>query len=427
MYDLAGSCSDCGDRHRLLQGRYFLAAVMVLCSGLMGCSSDAPPANGVSIRDSAGIQIVESASAAWSTGVPGWELDSIPTVEINGDPEHQEYFLFFVVGAQLLENGYIVVADRGNEQLVVFDSLGGFVETVGRPGEGPGEFSSVLDIFRCVGDTLMVREALRMSVLDSRPRFVRTELIAGRLVESRGVMEGVWPDCSAILINDTPYELPTPGQGIHQQTMVLQWSALDGSRRDTVVVAPGPDLFPAEMVGRLVSQEMAFGKEPVWAVDGELVYFGAAARFEITAFNRNGALQRIIRWDAPLSPVTDADVRDVEEQYRATVAEFPQEAAFRPAPDHFPIPEYKPAYGGLLVDDRGNLWVRLYRENIYEPPPTAAERNWAIIDASGRWLGTIRIPDGLKVLAVQRDLVVGVFADENDVEHVRLYRIRKLG
>ena len=205
--------------------------VLLFGIAVAGCSSDAPSTAGVSIRDSSGIRIILNAAPLWSSNAPNWTLDSIPGITIEGGPRTAEYFLDRVRAVQRTEEGLIVVANSGGRQVLMFDSLGNFIEGIGGPGDGPGEFSSMFGLYQCAGDTLIVYEGVRLSMLDSRGAFVRTELIAGRLAGGRGNLEGIANDCSAVLLVEARERPPRPGEGVHQLATTLYWSALDGSAR----------------------------------------------------------------------------------------------------------------------------------------------------------------------------------------------------
>jgi hypothetical protein len=81
------------------------------------------------------------------------------------------------------------------------------------------------------------------------------------------------------------------------------------------------------------------------------------------------------------------------------------------------LPETKPAYGRLLVDSEGNLWVADYSEERDD------EGSWSVFDPEGRFLGAVETPTGGRVQQIGSDFVLGVWRDEFDVEYVRLYEL----
>lgn len=396
---------------------------------VLGCterSSDAS-STGYTIWDSAGVRIVETRVSLWSSGIPRWTVDSVPAVEIVGDAPDGSYYLFGAFYIQQLENGGLVVGNRGTSELLMFDAGGDFLHSVGGPGEGPGEFYGVYGLHRCDGDSLVVDEGRRVSFFDAQGRFVRTDRVLGQLTDSPGRIEGVSPDCSALLLFSQRYRPASPGEGVYRLTQTLSWASLDGGLVDTLVSFPGEERVPWNMAGQLESAVLPYGKEPVWALGGDRVYLGLSDRFEVRVFDRTGSLLEIRRWGAEAQPVTDAEWDAFAEQRRTYRRENPSRAWIYPPPEHFPVPETKPAYARFLVDDEGNLWVQHYPpwDDPIGMPSATGDQNWSVLDRTGRWLGEIRMPPDLDVRAVHRDHVIGLSRDEHDVERIRLYAVNK--
>ena len=84
-----------------------------------------------------------------------------------------------------------------------------------------------------------------------------------------------------------------------------------------------------------------------------------------------------------------------------------------------PVPETFPAYGGIAVSVEGYLWVREY------DLPGAEANNWSVFDAEGTLLGTLGLPPRFRPLDIGPDYILGVWRDEDDVEHVRMYDLVK--
>ena len=84
-----------------------------------------------------------------------------------------------------------------------------------------------------------------------------------------------------------------------------------------------------------------------------------------------------------------------------------------------PVPSEKPAYGGLLSDEVGNLWVGVW--TLYPEVP----EQWTILDPAGGWLGSLVMPGRFFPFAIGEDWVLGVETDELDVEYVVLYPLNK--
>jgi hypothetical protein len=49
--------------------------------------------------------------------------------------------------------------------------------------------------------------------------------------------------------------------------------------------------------------------------------------------------------------------------------------------------------------------------------------SWRVFDKAGKWLGTVTLPARFNPMDIGTDYVLGLWRDEDDVEHVRMYRL----
>jgi len=317
-----------------------------------------------------------------------------------------------------------MVGNSGTNELLWFDSLGGYERTTGGRGEGPGEFRAILDIFFCSGDNFVVNEGRRLSFFDAGGGFLGTVPAAGHLYSAYGAVQGISTDCGSALVVDGDYAPPTPGSGIHQLKQVLFWVDLRTASKDTILSFPGRDLYPWEVDGQYVSVRLPFGKRPVWATDGTRMAFASSGGNEVHEFDRSGSLVRIIRWDTPTRLVSRKEI----DRFRAEREEFlrqdPSNAWDIPPVGHFPIPREMPTLSRLLIDGLGNLWVRQYlHDDLYENTPQ--NQQWWVFDSGGEWLGEIRVEAGLEITTLFRETAAVVALDDQDVESVAVFRLVK--
>ncbi len=70
-----------------------------------------------------------------------------------------------------------------------------------------------------------------------------------------------------------------------------------------------------------------------------------------------------------------------------------------------------PAFGEQVVaDTHDNVWV----QDFAGPGETATQ--WSVFAADGRWLGSLDLLPGLRVLTIASDRLVGLRRDRLDVE-----------
>lgn len=396
------------------------AAVLVLLIAMSaGCGSDrAGASTRVTRTDSSGVEIVQVSAPVWeSDSASRWQIEGTPAVEIGGSEGDTTQQLYRVAGVHILQDGTVAVADGGFLQVRFYSPDGEFRNVVGRRGDGPGEFRTIRGFFGCPADSLIIENFSTLEVLNRDGSYVRSEPVAGRLQERNLALEGISANCEAVLT-----------RVIYRDALArvsLFWADRATASRDSITSITAIPIIERQGV----PVALPFGSWASWSVAGDGV-FVTDGDTEIRYYGRNSGLIRIIRWTADRDPVTAADRARFEEFRDRRLRENPRRNDI-PSDNEFSFPAEKPAVSGMISDEVGNLWLRSYPDDSpgyvnqiiqgpHRPPET-----WTVVDSSGVVLGNVAIPQGLQVLEVQRDFVIGIYRDELDVQSVRLHRIIK--
>jgi hypothetical protein len=391
---------------------------LALAAGF-GCTRVTDAVETVVVRDSSGVRIVENQAPAWGDSQGGWVVDPTPEIVIPGDFGEPEHYLFGIYDVVRLGDGDVVVANRGTAQLFFFDSLGRFVRAVGRRGDGPGEFQQVFGLFRCENETLVVLELSRMSVLDREGAFLNTvPLLTPGMPQSRSV-DAVSNDCGAGLFWVNVSHRPELVLGVNDMVATLLWTDFGDGSRDTIATVVRDRVHIWKRGEERLDIPIPFAERATWTASGDEVVVGHGGSFELEVFGRSGRLQQVVRWHASRPPLSRLNRDEFAESLEAFFEQHPDEREYWPPVARIPLPEAKAAYTRVLSDSEGTIWVQ---QSGRWPGRSQA---WWVFDASGRWLGAVGMPVGLRVLAIDDEFVIGVFRDEFDVEHVRLHRLTK--
>jgi hypothetical protein len=97
-----------------------------------------------------------------------------------------------------------------------------------------------------------------------------------------------------------------------------------------------------------------------------------------------------------------------------------------------PRDEQVPQLAGLLIDDRGDIWVKTYDpaadpiwlKHSWADRPGAGG-DWRVVRPGGHVLGIVGVPARVIPMDVRGDELVGVALDSLDVERVVVDRIRR--
>ena len=137
------------------------ACELVIALALSVCACDRPPpepeSSGVTIRDSAGIRIVENHTPVW-TSADFWIVDPEPEFVLgHGAPGDSAHLVWNIRQAGMLSDGRVaMLSPGGDRKVLVFEPSGRLSAAFGRAGRGPGEFYYPLRLQVLPGDTIVV-------------------------------------------------------------------------------------------------------------------------------------------------------------------------------------------------------------------------------------------------------------------------------
>lgn len=387
----------------------FLSVVFI------SCGAAPPDAEVFRIPESAASEVIESHAPSWQPGEE-WRLSSSPILEIGVEDGEIHYLFSGIVGAIRLDDGRIVVADRGSNQVRIFDERGEFIRAVGGEGKGPGEFEHIRGLSRCGADSIFAFDLnWQTKIFD-----LAGELVREMRIHEPGSMGGPYAlSCSRtghFVITGWGEQTSIEARMIGLYRATAPISILD---RDGELLLDLGEFPSSERIGHQHgSNPHPFGKSTVLALGPERVYVGTGDVFEIMVYSFDGELVRLIR-----GPAEDLQIRSehLAAYRRQRISQV--DAARRPALERelqeMPMPRTFPAFSALRLDTDGNLWVRKFRRPLERQPI------WAVFSPEGGLLGEVVMPAGLGVMEIGSDYVLGVQRDDFGIERVLLYYLEK--
>ena len=401
-----------------------------------GACSDVARSASASVVDSAGVQVVTNGVGSIEAAET-WSFPEAPAVAI-GSGVDPEVPLVRVASVVPLEEGRVAVVMR--EHVQVFNADGSLAATLGRQGQGPGEFSAPASVVPIGGDSLAVwdQNRRRVSVFTGDGRFVR-ELDLSELVPlspmaapSLDVLTAytyLLPSASGSLIL-FGVGMTGPGTGVRRIEVPTYRISTTGELLATMGPFPGEETFNFG-AGQGGVFPYPFSANTVGAAAGEALAVGTAEATEFRVYDAAGRLERIVRWPDHDRTVAGPFLTDWTDFVDDWLAKRPaqQASAIREMMERIPRAERFPAYDGLISSDDGDIWVAEYAgeyTSLYPPrnlgPPA---RRWLVFDREGLLIATVQTPEGFQPHAVRNGLVWGVHTDELNVESVQAYRIQR--
>lgn len=311
-------------------------------------------------------------------------------------------------------DGRMYIADAGARHIKVVSAEGKLLSTIGRPGQGPGDFGIIGPIYidkeQLVVPDPMLRRVSTFT-LDGRP--IRTWSVPAVSAGEPGSMH---PMRDSVVVFASAAR--TNSLGLHESELSIVVRVHSVPRVDTLIrYRDDIALWSQRGAGLWNGLTAGFGAGGAWATWGDSVVavadgYGGAVRWY--GVDRRGArLLRTASLDRVARPTTKSDMVVVQASFLATHT-APRYAGMSVEFDGVP-PRWSVARHALFADD-GSLWIGS-TERI------GSDVAWTVFAPGARTKTVVLLPADFDLRAVRGDLLYGS-GTTDEVPVVRLYRRR---
>jgi hypothetical protein len=410
------------------------ATLLAACSGASGPTAHEWQAAYDTIGDT--IVVRTESGSVW-----GDTADLVADLTIGQFEGPDEYIFGSLSSLAVAQDGSIYTFDRQAMELRKYGPDGTYLRTFGREGGGPGEYKRPDGGLAVLSDgRVVLRDPgnTRLTVYSGDGEYLEGWRIRGSFNTSRRLYRDTADAVYPMILLD-------PQADVTEWTYGLVQYSSDGTAGDTLA-APGYDYEPQQLVARERTDDgtntsvnsVPFSPNDFWTFSplGYMVG-GLSTRYAIELFVAPDRVLRIERLNLEPAPVLAAEKDERERISTANLRRTQPNWRWNGPP----IPETKPPFAGVLIGERGRLWVRLHQEayqiEAAEPeselaPGEIPERTWIepvafdVFEPDGRYLGMVRAPRGFSTSptpVVRGDTVWAVVRDDLDVPYINRFHI----
>lgn len=385
------------------------------------------PTSAQQVRDSAGIRIVSYARA--DAPEQRWALDATPMLQIGGTTDEGPSAFADIMGVVRLGDGRIAVANQRPSEIRLFDASGRFLRSLGRNGQGPGEFNLILWRLLRSADTLIgIDNSMRAQVFDPLGE-LRRSLPRARPPASRG--------------NPARLAFDADGSAVVQAVELTSQTTAPDADVFLRITRESPDAERHVEILRLLSYRPiavrgaaprfeVYGPRGAVVASGTRICSGYTAVLALTCHDREGRPVIVIRRAVAPREITEEDRVHFREAYlAANKGTDPRViASIKESNRLTQFANRAPAFGRMVLATSGELWVSEFdrSEGSLGPPgfrTRAAPLRWSVFADDGTWLSDIVLPARFTPHEMGFDYVIGASLDTDDVERITMYRIRR--
>ena len=330
-----------------------------------------------------------------------------------GNQQDENYLFYKVRDIQVGKNGNIHVLDSGNHRVQCFDKNGNYLLTIGRKGEGPGEFNNPfkLQIDDETGNIYINDGFRKIKIFDKEGNYINKDIVA------EGMLSGFYLDSDRNIWG----KFSSPGshsiKKVNHEGRVVQ------------KLAESPFMFTRktlrkETVGNRGFAESLFithGYEHdsyISKIDNQTFIYGYSEEYELNICDKEGNILIKIKKDESYKKFTKEEKSRIENKVKVGLISdgYPYRGISLRYPKHMPF------FYWIFTDCRGRIYVR---RNPRERTGNG-ERVYDIFSKEGYYLCRATIPSSSYIIK-NGYLYTRIVNEDTGEELVKRYKIKNWG
>jgi hypothetical protein len=271
-----------------------------------------------------------------------------------GNEEDENYIFYRLGGIAVDSEKNIFVLDGGECRVQKFDREGNYLQTIGRKGQGPGEFEQPLGLFLDSDEMIYVRDTLRRNIhiFGKDGRFKETIKPQNDISSYFGITK-----------KRNILTIHTPRTYVDMKRLVV---LMDMEGKILKEIAAYPYQRRPRIKGHSLGNPYEHRLYLFTSNDGKGIY-AHSFQYRIYILNTLGNLSHVIEVDKHPESITKKEKENQIENYLKRRKQLPIEEPLSRSEvkKAYIFPEFKPYFKGFNRDDKCRIYVRMFK--LYNP------------------------------------------------------------
>ena len=330
------------------------------------------------------------------------QLDLHLTLDLSLGSEEDENYQFYRIGNIGVDNqGNIYVLDAGNHRIQKYGSDGSHLQTIGRKGQGPGEFDTPYGMFVDEEGGIYIHDGMRVKAFQRDGSYLREIILESFThdisVDRDGIIWGIG-------------RLPTE-KGRSRSVVKLDKT---GKLERIIADFPPPDVAIRNEGGRGVMffidheyvQELCF-----IPINSQSTLYAYSSEYRLHRLDIRGETELIMEKVERPSAISQREKDVIYEKYSDFEERWPKDVVR----DAIRFPPHRPFFSKILADDKG----RIYVERVRSVLDGRTVMDFDIFSRDGYYLYQVSLPFSPEL--IRNGYIYEIHSDEEN-ERIRILR-----
>jgi len=270
-----------------------------------------------------------------------------------GSLEDENYSFYRIGGIAVDSQGNLFVVDIGNQRIQKYDRDGNYLQTIGRKGQGPGEFMSPYDIVLDEKGYIYVSEGMKMHVIDPKGNSIKDIVLSNFIMGYSIDPEG----------NIIAYGFVRAERAQNFGIMLIN---PEGKITKTVAEYPGTSMVSRK--GTMFNFSHSYTSQLSFSpIEKKGIAYGYGLEYKLIVTDFSGETSLIIKKDEPSQSISRREKdKIIDDTLESTTDDehgrWPRDVVEEGAN----FPDHRPFFNGIVSDDIGRMYVRRLKSVLDE-------------------------------------------------------------
>lgn len=260
----------------------------------------------------------------------------------NEEDENHMFYRAWNIAVDSKEN--ILILDSGNYRIQKFSRKGEYLITIGKKGEGPGEFSNPTNLFIDSNDNIYVYDSRRIKVFNENCQYQRDIILKNHI---NNFAINLKNEIFAIMFHKT------------ESGEFNSFIKLDDEGKLLKIIEEFPPAY-RQVVKKSGERTIGFRIDHPYSIssylsagDNKNFVCGQSLEYKLYVVNAEGDLILRIEKDDPYLPITKKEKDRIKSGFTYLEKKWPKNVI----EEAIQFPSHRPFFEGTTVDDKGRIWV----------------------------------------------------------------------
>lgn len=261
-----------------------------------------------------------------------------------GGEDDDNYLFYDPRNIAVDEQGNIFILERGNCRVQKFDNKGKYLQTIGKKGQGPGEFERPYSLLLDQNNNIYVSDRRKIHFFNHTGEFVKTVPLSDQVNNFWVSPEG---NIFGLITTRVERERTKLVVKMNSEGKILENIAQFAEV--TQVMRKSGNVVQTFSITHSYNPSLYF----VFSNNSQ-IFYGDSSEYSFSRINLDGEVELIVQKEEPFHSISQKEKDKIYEGFSELIKQWPAGVV----EDAVQFPVHRPFFDRILIDDKGKIYIK---------------------------------------------------------------------